>query len=313
MKFFASHSRYHRRRFSSKRFDQFLGEFAGDSLEPLKLDKEGFDSLVRKEMGTAQAPIRLIGAEPAAVQFDHLTLTTGHNRVSPVGEADQDLNSCLRPYLEQAVNGEFVTVPLDVKPDGWSIKGTVFGDSLVLTVYGPCLDMGEEGGQADRLPIITMVASPGGADGHELWKKLHQGHQHLATWGKEAPEAAWCGVRLEIPGSLVYKSALPWIAEFERHVTWCWLSARVIADHGGDAAFTEPEMNEVRAMLEMTSRLRSEIAAGMGMSPSDLGTFLDIDRPDVTPDRALALLFGFQAALGSVAAISAEKHRSRNK
>ena len=220
MKFFSKHPGYHRKRFNPKGIGRILDAISGDTPEPLNLDKEGFDSLVRKEMGTAQSPIRLIGAEPAAVQFDHLTLTTGHSRVSPVSEADRELNNFLLPYLEKAVNGEFVTVPVDVKPDGWSIRGAVCGDSLVLTVYGPCLDMGEEGGQDDRLPIITMVASPGGADGHKLWKKLHEGHQYLATWGKEAPQAAWCGVRLEIPGSLVYESALPWIAEFERHITW---------------------------------------------------------------------------------------------
>ena len=312
MKIFANHAGYHRRKVDPWRIRRILNDLAGDSREPLNLDMEGFDSLVRRQVGTAQPPIHLIGAKPATVQFDHLTLTTGHNRVSPVAEADPELTSFLLPYLEQAVNGEFATVPVEVKPDGWAIRGAVFGNSLVLTVYGPCIDRGREGDrQGERLPIISMVVSPGGEDGQRLWKMLHEGHQHLATWGKEAPKGAWCGARLEIPGSQVYEAALPWIAEFERHVTWGWLSAQVVADHGGDAACTEPEMDEVRDAQEMTSRLRSEIAAGMGMSPSDLDTFLGIDRPDVTPDRALTLLCGFQAALGSVAAITAEKRRSK--
>ncbi len=312
MKIFANHAGYHRRKLNPKLVSRILDDLAGEPREPLKLDMEGFDSLIRSQVDMAQSPIRLIGAEPAAVQFDHLTLTTGHNRVSPVAEADPDLTSFLLPYMEQAVNGEFAAVPVDVKPDGWAIRGAVFGDSLVLTIYGPCMDMGREGdGQGERLPIITMVASPGGEDGRVLWKMLHEGHHHLATWGKEAPKGAWCGARLEIPGSMVYEAALPWIAEFERHVTWSWLSAQVIVDSSGEGATPEPERDEDRTLSDLIDELRGEIAAGMGIPPSAVDSILGIGLPDVQAERALTLLYGLRAALGSVAATAKKRASSK--
>lgn len=136
----------------------------------------------------------------ARTGMQHLTLDTGHTRVSFPDEIQPTVLAKLQPMT---ATGEH---SLDAWIPGCSVKVTVDGPAALVTVM--------RGGAP--LATFGVAADEAGAD--EVWPLLHD---RLADPAR--PSATpWLAVRLEA-GAAVYPGDLGWLGDFERCWAWAWL------------------------------------------------------------------------------------------
>jgi hypothetical protein len=127
----------------------------------------------------------------------HVTLTTGHTRVSPRGEvADQVLAACEpllapgRHRIPGVMGGYELVVP--VCQHGWA--GTVYQGSV---------------------PVATIGVADDEASASEIWPALVKMHGGGAP---AQPPLPWCAVVLH-----AVAPAYEWLGDFERCLAWAWL------------------------------------------------------------------------------------------
>lgn len=146
-----------------------------------------------------------------SVVLHHLTLTTGHDRLSPKYEVDDESLTLLEPWLAMACSSEY-EVSLPALEDYTAIA-IVHGSGLVMTVYGPAL--------GKITPLVTFAVAQESANGDELWNKFAE--RFGIVPGLNKPPEPWCGVVIH-PGLAFNSEANEWLGDFERCIAWTWIS-----------------------------------------------------------------------------------------
>lgn len=135
------------------------------------------------------------------VGMQHLTITTGHTRLSFRDEVDDLTVAYLAPTLTPGEHTMVspsgpVTVHVQQPTDDWAI-----------VAIGP-----PDGGQA--FARMAVVASETAAA--ELWPVIGHGQANRPT------EVPWCAVELGA-GLLEQPDAASWLGDWERCWAWAWL------------------------------------------------------------------------------------------
>ena len=131
--------------------------------------------------------------------MQHLTLDTGHTRVSFHDEIDPGVLARLRPLM---VAGEHQLR----NPPGGTVKVTIDGTAALVTVF------------RGAAPVVTFGVAADEAGAADLWPLI-------ARPGIRQPSAVpWLAVGLEI-GAAAHQDDLGWLGDFERCCAWCWLSS----------------------------------------------------------------------------------------
>jgi hypothetical protein len=150
--------------------------------------------------GAARAEVAGVGTARGAPRtgMQHLTLDTGHTRVSFADEVDPRVLDQLRPLT---VTG---THPMP-RPPGCTVSVAVDGTAALVTV----MRAGD--------PLVTFGVAADERGAAKLWPLI-------ARLGVAQPSAVpWLAVGLEV-GVAAHPGDLGWLGDFERCWAWCWLN-----------------------------------------------------------------------------------------
>lgn len=153
----------------------------------------------------------------------HVTLTTGHVRMSARSEVADATWPIATDLVTRMLRGETVPVP-GVEP-GCTLTGRGMGHCLIATVWGPPL-------QGDPVPLVTFGAAARARCGGRLWRMLHD-DTITRVYDREQvparrtdpdrqPPTPWLGVVLH-PTIALHSVAAPWLGDLERCVAWVWI------------------------------------------------------------------------------------------
>ena len=150
-----------------------------------------------------------------ASELHHITLTTGHDRISPRDEVYDETIAELTPWLAGVCENSPQQMPMPESAAGMNGYYTVVGiphggNGLVVTVYGA----GE--------PLVTFGVAQDAIVGADLWCRLI-GRFGVAP-GVEKPPEPWCGV-VTHPALMFDGEAAWWLGDFERCVAWAWIES----------------------------------------------------------------------------------------
>lgn len=135
--------------------------------------------------------------------MQHLTLDTGHTRVSFRDEIAPGVLQLLKPLTVTGLH----KMP---DPPGGTLQVTVDGTAALATVM-----------RGDA-PLATLAVAADEAGAAKLWKLA--GREDVAQ-----PSAVpWLAVRLEA-GMLLHPDDAEWLGDFERCWAWAWLDSLGIA------------------------------------------------------------------------------------
>ena len=194
-----------------------------------------------KHAQAADAPLKAIqacaGASPAASSLDpafdqvagrspslqskrnnamktmnHVTLTTGHNRVSPRSEVQQDILRMLTPWMLKALaDGKPTPLPGPLGEDGFHAHLSVDAGALLCTLFG-----------TQTLPLLTFGVAVDEGQSDVLWDKMCK--KHGAGKGLNKPAAPLCAVTFH-PGLIAWPDmdVSFWAGDFERCVAWAFI------------------------------------------------------------------------------------------
>lgn len=156
----------------------------------------------------------------------HLTLPTGHDRLSPRSEVSAGTLRALAPILREA---------------GGEIPGIGGGHRVRITRAQGCavytVDCAPPRPDVPRPPLVTcwLAASPEGAaaawaDAERLYLALSEAtgplgraQRDLGTeWPAQPAELPWLAV-LTLPGLAFAPAAAQWLGDFERCLAWALL------------------------------------------------------------------------------------------
>lgn len=129
----------------------------------------------------------------------HLTLNTGHARVSPRAEVADHVLPIVAPLL---------------KPGRHAVPGVIGGYELAV----PVCEAGWLGTVYQAtLPIATIGVAADDADAAVIWPAL------LAVYRQPAkmPQPPWCSVVLHLVAP-----AYDWLGDFERCLAWTWIESQ---------------------------------------------------------------------------------------
>jgi len=144
--------------------------------------------------------------------MNHITLNTGHTRVSPRSEVVDDVVASLRPVIAQLLQGEQVGIPATNTTLTAEIPDTS-GHNLLAVVW-----------DSKEQPLVLVGI--GVSEATPLWEELHRSSlSALATSPDSPPEEPWCAARLE-PAAIVNPAAMQWLGDFERCLAWAWIERR---------------------------------------------------------------------------------------
>jgi hypothetical protein len=163
-------------------------------------------------------------SRPRAI--DHVTIDSGHRRMSERSEIADDVVEVLRGMIERIVEGETVALP----QPGYVLSGARAGRCLIVTLWGHTSDTA----RPERVPVMTMGVGAHSRCAATLWRALHDGPGRgpAATDPGRPPRAPWCGDRLEI-GAMLMQEALHWTGDLSRCIAWTWLEMREQARRSG--------------------------------------------------------------------------------
>lgn len=148
--------------------------------------------------------------------LNHVTLTTGHSRLSPRSEVRESMIATLLPLVARALEGEHVPVP---NCPGYTMRGARHGRCCLVTLYAV-----EDDGQ--QVPVLTTGVAGHSRCGAELWRIMHEIQVGgVATSPDQQPSTPWCGDRLE-PGMAAVPEIMSWTGDWSRCVAWTWLEVR---------------------------------------------------------------------------------------
>jgi hypothetical protein len=139
----------------------------------------------------------------------HVTLNSGHDRLSYRHEVADDIMPIMQDLLARMLAGGRVPLPV---MDGYSLSGAAEGRCLTATVWSD-----------GEVPLVTIGVAGEPECGAELWRGLHEStDQPLTTDPAAQSPVPWCAARLEAP-AILHPGALTWLGDFERCLAWAWL------------------------------------------------------------------------------------------
>lgn len=151
------------------------------------------------------------------IGMQHLTLDTGHTRVSFIGEIADEALAAVSPLVAPGRH----LLPVDM--GGWptpSVQVTSQPGAALATVF------------RGRAPLVMIAVAADEPGGDMLWDVLVAG---AATIARRDPTLApmpprpsavpWMAVRL-LPGMLRYPEDAHWLGDFERCWAWAWLATQ---------------------------------------------------------------------------------------
>lgn len=146
----------------------------------------------------------------------HVTLTSGHERISPRSEVGDDLVAALQPVLRRALAGDHAPVP---GQPGYTMTGGVHGRCCMVTLWGVVRDtVGPE-----RVPVMHVGVAAHSRCGAHLWRRLHEREDlPTSTDPERCPPEPWCADLLDVGAGLL-PAALEWTGDWSRCVAWAWL------------------------------------------------------------------------------------------
>lgn len=153
-----------------------------------------------------------VGRWPLPDAFEHITLTTGHARVSQRGEVEQDaLDFCRDLITQSRACNSAVPIP---KFAPYLVQVSVDGHTMLATVCKPVTGMPK--------PVVTVGVALEAKYGVKLWRQLHDGtRMPIMTKADSAPSRPWIAARLEL-GIVFARDAIPWLGDFERCLAWAF-------------------------------------------------------------------------------------------
>lgn len=135
--------------------------------------------------------------------FNHVTITTGHSRQSYLTELSPEFS--LRVHLEETLAG---TAQIPNFP-AFSARAEVVKDGeLLVSVH-----------QADNLQVKFLIVDRNDAVSRNAFEHL-QAADFLGAVSFE-PDAPYCAVSISVT-TLVDPTALLWIADYQRCLSWEW-------------------------------------------------------------------------------------------
>jgi hypothetical protein len=130
----------------------------------------------------------------------HVTIETGHSRISTRTEVKNDVIKILKDWIHQALDPHTITVevPSDASPP-YTAMALYTGRSLLIKIINPQNQL-----------ILSFIVS----DRHDqrAWNLIMP---ETAT----VPPTPYCAVTLKP----TLDPALSWLGDFERCVAWAWL------------------------------------------------------------------------------------------
>lgn len=152
--------------------------------------------------------------------IDHITLTTGHCRLSPRFEVSDATLAIVAPLINKAIaTGKHITLPDGLSE--FSINATTEGDSLLVTVWAKHGIFSSVLGCSTPEPLVTFGVAYDDEDGIRLWNHM------VTTFGTHSsvqhPKRPWCAASLH-PSLVFYIDDSSWIGDFERCVAWAWIT-----------------------------------------------------------------------------------------
>lgn len=153
---------------------------------------------------------------PQILALNHITLTTGHARMSPRSEVDHGFLAELRPIIAEAEHHGEADLPT---PSGLMLLRRLMPRSAsphvavwaIREVNGPAL--------------ATIALALETRSGAELWRELHAFTEPFnphKTRAEDAPDAPWLGVVPHVT-SLLRPDAMLWLGDAERCIAWAWI------------------------------------------------------------------------------------------
>lgn len=142
--------------------------------------------------------------------MNHVTLATGHSRVSPRAEVGDDAIDAIAPLLHEggALPG----------PTGYSLRWTS-PPGLDVCLYTVHRDR-------DGAPLVTAGVAHSERDAEALWQILADLQERTTGRPPAAPRpvAPWCAAVI-LPG-ILDDPAVHWLGDLERCVAWAWIEER---------------------------------------------------------------------------------------
>lgn len=128
----------------------------------------------------------------------HITVNTGHARLSPRSEVGDEAIGLLIPLIERALSGQRVQIPA---PEPCYLEARPKGRNLLAVLR-----------DAANRPVITMAVGVENAEA--IWRDL--------SGVPIAPPVPWCAVRLEA-AVVFHLPMMRWIGDLERCLAWAWI------------------------------------------------------------------------------------------
>jgi hypothetical protein len=157
----------------------------------------------------------------------HITITTGHLRMSPRHEVRPDVITFLIEWLDSA---PLVWMPETDRYERLAIPPHAQGYGLRFEVHGTTLwaDLIHE-----RFGSCLQFAVGCDASGDEIWAAMSD---------EPRPALPWCGVALDV-GWVILQMVAPddvlWFGDFERCVAWAWIE--LVKTQGGLTPLSMPK------------------------------------------------------------------------
>lgn len=150
--------------------------------------------------------------EVTASGIEHVTLTTGHRRVSRTNEAGADIIGKLLAIFPKDGATHVVAMP------GFEIthllRVTRSSTSLLATVMECCCE----------IPVVTVGVGLSPEEDARLWQLLHaEATLPCSTNGKLSPARPWVAARLEIGVILSSPTLVFALGDFERCLAWAFV------------------------------------------------------------------------------------------
>jgi len=143
--------------------------------------------------------------------MDHLTLNTGHKRVTLASEVEPEVVQMLMPLVVGA-NGQPVPMPtaeathtISIETDGTSMRASIHPTQ-----------------RGFSMPVVTFAVCLVPDAGHKLWAELHR-PMPTATRFSGAPKRPWIAVRLELYLELQAPEFIDLLGDFERCLAWTFV------------------------------------------------------------------------------------------
>jgi len=144
-------------------------------------------------------------ARPSALE--HITLNTGHMRVSPREEVSQEVIDICRDLIVRSTSPN-AHIPIPAC-EPYFVKSVVDGSNMCATVSKLVA--------GTQIPVVAIGVALEAGYGVKLWEEMHSSaNMPLITEADSAPKRPWVAARLEFEGIFLAFDAMHWLGDFER-------------------------------------------------------------------------------------------------